>query len=42
MERLLKIKIDGPEDWSENIDAYLNVDKPLGQGQDPRDTQLLS
>jgi hypothetical protein len=36
MEKLLKIRIDGPEDWSENIDAYLNGEKPLGNGKDPR------
>lgn len=35
MDRLLKIRIDGPEDWSENIDAYLNGEKPLGNGKDP-------
>jgi hypothetical protein len=36
MERLLQIKIEGPEDWSRNIDAYLNGEKPLGNGEDPR------
>ncbi len=36
MDKLLRIKIDGPEDWSENIDAYLNGEKPLGVGKDPR------
>lgn len=36
MEKLLKIKIEGPEDFSRNVDAYLNGEKPLGDGEDPR------
>lgn len=40
MEKLLKIKIEGPEDFSRNVDAYLNGDlkgeQLLADGEDPR------
>ncbi|MGH9948104.1 MAG: hypothetical protein ACRD6X_13015 [Pyrinomonadaceae bacterium] len=29
MEKMRKIKFDGPPDFSENIDAYLNGDKQI-------------
>jgi hypothetical protein len=36
MEKLLRIKIEGPEDFSRNVDAYLNGERPLADGEDPR------
>lgn len=29
MEKLLKVRIEGPEDFSENFDAYLNGEPAL-------------
>lgn len=36
MEKLLEIRIEGPEDFSRNVDAYLNGERPLADGEDPR------
>ena len=36
MEKLLKVRIEGPEDFSENFDAYLNGERRLADGEDPR------
>lgn len=36
MEKLLKVRIEGPEDFSENFDAYLNGERLLADGEDPR------
>ncbi len=36
MEKLLKIRIEGPEDFSENLDAYLSGERLLADGEDPR------
>jgi hypothetical protein len=36
MEKLLRIEIEGPEDFSRNVDAYLNGERPLADGEDPR------
>lgn len=36
MEKLMKVRIEGPEDFSENFDAYLNGERRLADGKDPR------
>ena len=36
MEKLLKVRIEGPEDFSENFDAYLNGERRPADGEDPR------
>jgi hypothetical protein len=30
LSKLMKIKIDGPEDFSENLDLYLSGEKTIG------------